>query len=237
MGIPRQRIPGHLQAGKTAVESEIQSAGPPWASWLLVGPTGSGKTPLGRLFEEKGLGNRPCRHFDFGAELRAVAEGPERRPGLSATDIQVVRRSLLTGALLEGHEFPIALNVLRAFVRRVRLKGGERLVLNGLPRHVGQARLMEDIVKMIVVVSLEAAPEVVRERIRLNTGGDRLERPDDDLHAIRKKLVIFQMRTLPLVDYYENREIPVFRVSVGIRMTPEEMYARIIPLAVARGIP
>jgi adenylate kinase len=222
--------------GRTAVEIDPQPDGPPWASWLLVGPTGSGKTPLGHLFEEKGLGSRRCRHFDFGAELRAVAAGPEGTADLAAAQIQVIRESLSSGALLEDRDFPIALGVLRAFVRRAGFGGDDRLVLNGLPRHVGQARLMEDAVRMIAVASLEAAPEVVRERIRLNTAGDRLERPDDDLRAIRKRLVIFRMRTLPLVDYYENREVPVFRLSVGTRTTAGEMYERIVAAAAGRGI-
>jgi adenylate kinase len=218
------------------VESDRRPSGPPWNSWLLLGPTGSGKTPLGRLFEEKGLGRRRCRHFDFGAELRAAEADPLRSPGLSASDTEVIRRSLDTGALLEDHEFPIALNVLRAFVRREGVGGDDLLILNGLPRHVGQARMMEDTVKVLAVVSLEAGPEIVRERIRLNTGGDRVERPDDELQAIRRKLVIFRMRTLPLIEYYENREVPVFRLAVGIRTTAEEMSKPVVEFAAELGI-
>jgi adenylate kinase len=218
------------------VESDRRPSGPPWNSWLLLGPTGSGKTPLGRLFEEKGLGKRRCRHFDFGAELRAAEADPLRGPGLSASDTKVIRRSLDTGVLLEDHEFPIALNVLRAFVRREGVGGDDLLILNGLPRHVGQARMMEDTVKVLAVVSLEAGPEIVRERIRLNTGGDRVERPDDELQAIRRKLVIFRMRTLPLIEYYENREVPVFRLAVGIRTTAEEMSKPVVEFAAELGI-
>jgi hypothetical protein len=39
---------------------------------LLLGPTGAGKTPLGDWLEAHGLWGRPCHHFDFGANLRAV---------------------------------------------------------------------------------------------------------------------------------------------------------------------
>jgi adenylate kinase len=217
------------------VVSDRRPSGPPWDAWLLLGPTGSGKTPLGRLFEEKGLGKRTCRHFDFGAELRAIASNPERARGLSAEDERIIKRSLNTGALLEDKEFPIALHVLGAFVRREDV-GGDLLVLNGLPRHVGQARMMEDAVRILAVVSLEAGPEVVRERIRLDAGGDRTERRDDELRAIRRKLVIFRMRTLPLIDYYENREVPVLRLPVGIRTTAEEMAQRVIDFAAELGL-
>lgn len=197
-------------------------------SWLLLGPTGAGKTPLGRLMEDRGLAGRRCFHFDFGAELRAIAAAPETSPSLSAAEVEVVRRSLGTGALLEDHEFPIALKILIAFARGRGVGEHDRLILNGLPRHVGQARMMEDVVRVLAAVSLEATPEVVRERILLDTGGDRVERPDDELRAIRQKLVIFRMRTLPLIEYYENREVPVIRITTGARMTAEDMYGLIL---------
>ncbi|MCX7427258.1 MAG: hypothetical protein NTW96_16720 [Planctomycetia bacterium] len=41
---------------------------------LLLGPTGSGKTPLGDLLERRGLGGRRCVHFDFGAHLRRIVK-------------------------------------------------------------------------------------------------------------------------------------------------------------------
>jgi adenylate kinase family enzyme len=199
-------------------------------SWLLIGPTGAGKTPLGRLLEERGAGGRRCVHFDFGAELRNVAAAPEQVPGLKPLEVETIRRSLATGALLEDDEFPIALKILRAFARRSKLGEDDRLVLNGLPRHVGQARMMEDVVRVLTVISLEAAPEVIRERILLDTGGDRVDRPDDEVYAIRQKLVIFRMRTLPLIEYYENREVPVIHFAIGARMTAEEIYGAILDL-------
>jgi len=200
-------------------------------SWVLVGPTGAGKTPLGRLLEERGAAGRRCVHFDFGAELRAVSAAPEKVLGLVPPEVEVIRRSLQTGALLEDHEFPIAIKVLRAFARAKILGESDRLILNGLPRHIGQARMMEDVVRIQAVISLEATPEVVRERIILDTGGDRVERPDDELHAIRQKLVIFRMRTLPLVEYYENREVPVVRLTVRAATTAEDLYGAVIDLA------
>jgi len=206
-------------------------------SWLLLGPTGAGKTPLGRLLEEKGVAGRRCFHFDFGAELRAVAAAPEGAAGLAAAERQVVLRSLATGALLEDHEFPIALRILRAFVRRSGLAEDDRLVLNGLPRHIGQARMMEDVARVVAVISLEAGPEVIRERIELNTGGDRVDRGDDELPAVRQKLVLFRMRTLPLIEYYENREVPVVRVPVGARTGAEDAYAAVLDLVKKGAIP
>ena len=39
---------------------------------LLLGPTGSSKTPLGQLIEQRGLWQTRCLHFDFGANLRQI---------------------------------------------------------------------------------------------------------------------------------------------------------------------
>jgi adenylate kinase len=197
-------------------------------SWLLLGPTGAGKSPLGRMLEEKGVAGRRCFHFDFGAELRAVAAAPEGAVILPPGERKVVLRSLATGALLEDHEFPIALRILRAFVLRSGVAEADRLVLNGLPRHIGQARMMEDVVRVAAVISLEAGAEVIRERIALNTGGDRVDRVDDELQAVRRKLVLFRMRTLPLIEYYENREVPVFRLPIGARTGAEDLYAAVL---------
>jgi hypothetical protein len=41
---------------------------------LLIGPTGVGKTPFGSCLEKNGFRGRRCLHFDFGHELRTVAQ-------------------------------------------------------------------------------------------------------------------------------------------------------------------
>lgn len=41
-----------------------------YAAMVLLGPTGSGKTPLGHVFAARGFLNRRCAHFDFGENLR-----------------------------------------------------------------------------------------------------------------------------------------------------------------------
>jgi len=102
---------------------------------LLIGPTGSGKTPLGNRLEAQGL----ARHFDFGAQLRAGT-------GLNAAEKEFVREVLATGALLENETFYIAEKILRAFMAG---HEDELLVLNGLPRHVGQAVALELLVNVV----------------------------------------------------------------------------------------
>ncbi len=179
---------------------------------LLLGPTGAGKTPLGDDLEKRGFRGRRCFHFDFGAELRAAAGDDD--DGLRDSDRAVIRRVLETGALLEDSEFPIAWRVFRRFVRTKRIRPDDWIVLNGLPRHVGQARGLGRDVDVRAVVVLNAVPSVIRERIRSNIAGDRTNRIDDRPADIEAKLGIFEARTRPLIDFFAARGAEIVRIEV-----------------------
>ncbi len=181
---------------------------------LLLGPTGSGKTPLGELIGRDGLWGRRCVHFDFGQALRrVVADGPT--DAFSRKEVDFLRDVLCCGALLENEHFGIAEKILRAFITNHRIGPGEFIVLNGLPRHVAQAEYLSAIVEVQAVIELSCSVQIVLERIRTNTGGDRTDRRDDSAEAIRNKLEIFARRTAPLLDYYRTQGVKIERIDVG----------------------
>ncbi|MDD4986206.1 MAG: nucleoside monophosphate kinase [Dehalococcoidales bacterium] len=192
-----------------------------WKAVLLVGPTGCGKTPLGDLLEVEGLWGRRCLHFDFGRELRASLGKWSGR--LTHDERGLVGELLEAGALLEDEHFPIAGKLLAGFIAERNADAAAVVVLNGLPRHVGQAGAMEAVVDMRALVSLECAPEVAWERVRTNSGGDRGERADDTLAEVRRRIEVFRQRTLPLLEYYGARGVPVLRLEVGAKTTAREM--------------
>ena len=192
---------------------------------LLIGSTGSGKTPVGDCLEKNGLWGRRCIHFDFGANLRAIVQGGANASALSEEDLAVIRQSLETGRLLEDKDFRIAAKILREFVLQ-RAAGACDVVLNGLPRHVGQAKGIEEIVEVSLVVALECPIDVVLKRIRSNVGGDREVRIDDDPAAIESKLSVFRERTLPLLDHYRTRGVRIVTVAVNADTTPEDVIRR-----------
>jgi adenylate kinase family enzyme len=191
---------------------------------LLLGPSGSGKTPLGRLLERDGLWGARCVHFDFGEQLRQAVEAVPPPAFLQPDEVRFLREVLATGALLEDEQFPIAERILRAFLERA---GEAPVVLNGLPRHVGQARHVAPLVEVRTVVCLDCPAETVLERIGSNVGRDRTGRADDDLAAVRQKLATYAERTAPLVEHYRQRGVRVVTIPVGAADRPEDTWRRL----------
>lgn len=199
-------------------------------AFLLAGPTGSGKTPLGELLEARGLGGRGCVHLDFGRELRSASESARlrRKYGLNGKDLSVIRDSLARGTLLENETFPVAEKILRGFMKSRGLRSGDLLILNGIPRHVGQVRDIGGILDIVLVVCLECGPRVVAERIRRNAGGDRAGREDDTPPAVALRLKRFRARTLPVLDCFKRSGVRLLKVRVGVKTGPEEIVGKII---------
>jgi adenylate kinase len=171
---------------------------------LLVGPTGVGKTPLGEYAEVHGFCGKRCTHFDFGAALRRVDRGGNPVGALTADDVSFIHKVLTEGALLEDETFYIASELLKA--------------------HVGQARDVDAIVRVQRVLHLHCTPEVVHDRIVLNSGGDRAERIDDAPEAVARKLAIFEERTRPLVDHYRVLDIPVTDIEITTTSHPASIW-------------
>ena len=196
-------------------------------SILLIGPTGAGKTPAGEYIEKKGFGRKRCHHFDFGHQLRTIAQNDSLPEGMEKADHLFIREVLDKGLLLENEHFHIAEKVIDLFLCGKNFKNEDLLVLNGLPRHVDQARDLDKLVEVESLFVLECEAEDVHERIRRNTGSDRTGRTDDDLHMIRKKLEIFKTRTSPLIDYYAQSGSSVFKIKVTASSTAELTYSEI----------
>jgi len=209
-------------------ESRYEAAGVRTPASLLVGPTGSGKTPLGEHLEVHGLWRRPCVHFDFGANLRQYAAGGGAAGVLTDDERAVLRGVLEAGTLLEDRQFPMAQKILGAFLHERAADGRTWVVLNGLPRHVGQAHDLEAMVDVEVVVHLVCRAEVVLERVRTNAGGDRVGRCDDGVEALRWRIALFEGRTAPLVAWYAARGARVEGIEVEVGTTAEAMWRQLM---------
>ena len=196
-----------------------------WEAILLIGPTGSGKTPLGQLLELRGLKGKPCIHFDFGRIMRTFTDKSVHQ--VTQDEILIIRESLATGTLLEDKHFIIAKKLFFSFMTEQKPDEGMLVILNGLPRHINQAIAMEQFVDMQLLIIFECSPEVVVDRIRMNTGGDRGERTDDTPDEVKKRIDLFKQKTKPLLDYYRKFAIPEINVNVGVKSTVQDMHRQI----------
>ncbi len=200
---------------------------------LLIGPTGVGKSPLGDSIASQGLAGRRCHHLDFGSELRRAISGGEGSARYGAEELEFIHGVLERGLLLENEHFPLAQKIITLFLDRTGFSRGDLLVLNGIPRHAGQATDIAKIARIEALIVLDCTAEDVFYRIHHNVGGDRTERIDDNRELVAKKLEIFRERTAPLVAFYGQRNCPIYQVTVTARMTTEQTYRELSALASA----
>ncbi len=181
---------------------------------LLIGPTGSGKTPLGNLLAAEGFEDRHCVHFDFGANLRRVAALERPPAGFGWDDMAIIRDALEGGALLENENFHVARRIFEHFCCEHAPAPQTQLILNGLPRHIGQAADMAKLTHVHTVICLHCSAETVHRRIARNTGGDRTHRVDDGPDKIAEKLRVYETRTALLLDFYRPTDATIHDIQV-----------------------
>jgi len=205
----------------------------PVDSILILGPTGVGKSPLGDVIARKGMFGRRCHHLDFGSELRDAVSCMDRSTAYSKKELDFIHGVLELGLLLENEHFPLARKIISLYLDRVGFSEQDMLVLNGIPRHAGQARGIATIAAIHAIVVLDCSSNDILYRIRDNVGGDRTERIDDNKELIEKKLTIFRERTTPLIEHYTRQGCALYRISVSRDMTPTEAYDNVSSLAAA----
>lgn len=186
---------------------------------VLLGPPGAGKGTQAKTLAER----LRLPHVSTGDMLRHnVAEG---------TDLGKEAKSYMERGVL----VPDAL-LTQMLARRVALadaKGG--FILDGYPRTIGQAEILEVILKqnkaaITVVIYLDASEPVIIQRLsgRLvcsscglnfhatnmppkksmvcDTCGSALyQRPDDRTDTVRKRLEVYLKETSGLINYYEKK--------------------------------
>ena len=196
---------------------------------VFLGPPGAGKgTQAQRLAEEKGF-----IHISTGDLLReAVKNGTPL--GLKAKEY-----------MERGELVPDDLIV--AMIREKLPKGG-KVILDGFPRTVNQARALEQMLEEIgerleKVILFEVPDEVVVERlsgrridpktgkvyhVKYNPppeGVEVIQRDDDREEVVRKRLKVYREQTQPLVDYYRQKGI---LEAVDASQLPEEVYRQLL---------
>lgn len=182
---------------------------------IIIGPQGSGKGTQAKMAAEA-LG---VAHISTGDMLRDIAR---QDTGLGA-QIDMLLRS---GSLVSDDTVT---EILKERISKGDCKKG--FILDGYPRNMQQAMLLESIARIDAVIFLDIPTEesVKRLAARLvcrrcgeiygaakqpfeegkcdKCGGDIYQRSDESEFAVRRRLEIFHKETKPLVDYYRNKRL------------------------------
>lgn len=149
----------------------------------------------------------------------------------------------------------VAVDIIRHRLKKDDAKSG--YILDGFPRTVPQAEMLEEMLKDMETaldraIYLEASEEVIIERLSgrricrecgkiyhtLNMpsrssgicdicGGETYQRPDDQPDAIRRRLQVYQEKTADLIQWYADRNL-LTRVAADIAR--EETYKELSEL-------
>ncbi len=175
-----------------------------------MGPPGAGKSPVGDALERR----TGWIHFDLGARLRAIAGGEDDH-GLTGRERAFVRDVLDADALFPDERFPLVRKIVQTFLCRRRSAPG--VVLNGLPRTVGQAERLRELLDIRRVVRLDCPADIAAVRVTRRRGGateDHADRADDEPDRFRQRLEIYERETPALLEHFRDRGVEVVTIPV-----------------------
>lgn len=185
---------------------------------LLIGPPGSGKGTQGKILDA--LPGIHC--WKAGDALRAIA--PESDIG------RMIHLHLSRGELVPDElAVSLCLDDLKAHVTAgMYHPATDLLVLDGLPRTVGQAVLLD--AQMAVLRILHLVCDDVEQLVRrLRQRAAEQGRADDaDERMIRHRLEVYQRDTAPVLEYYPAERI----AKIDALKSPAEVFDQILHLVI-----
>jgi len=213
--------PGRTVArGRCSVFPRSETIGVRGVNIIIIGPQASGKgTQATRIAGQYGI-----FHFSTGDALRAeVKSGSELGKELSAV--------MNAGKLVSDE---LIFNI----VKKVYQEHPEGILLDGYPRTIAQAELVKADLKVDAVVEIVIKDATAVERISsrfmcsecgagYNTvslppkqagvcdkdGAALVQRDDDKPEAVLKRLALYHDQTAPVVSFYEQLDVPVYKVD------------------------
>lgn len=203
---------------------------------VLLGPPGAGKGTHGqRWAEENGW-----RYAATGDLLREAVQ--------KQTPVGIQAKAYMEKGLLVPDE------VMHGIVEEVLISSNQPLVLDGYPRTLAQAELLDEMVErhgwtLKAAILLNLSDDEVVERLSSRRvcpncqaiynliskpprndeicdecGTKLMQRDDDKPEVIRKRLSVYREQTAPVVDYYKTKGILIEVCSSG---SPEDVYDRL----------
>lgn len=165
---------------------------------IFIGPQGSGKgTQIAKLYEVIAAADPARRIVDIqtGRRFRALAAKRETFADKKVAD------SLDSGELQPD----FITHLLWGQAMLDQLDPKSHLLIDGVPRTAHQARVLDNALAFferdtVIVINLDTPEDVVRERMVSRARGD------DTPESIETRLRWYKEDTLPVLDFYRNRE-------------------------------
>ncbi len=139
----------------------------------------------------------------------------------------------------------IVVEVLKQHLAKI--PKGKGVILDGFPRTIEQAKILESIFKLDVILLLDVPDWIIIERLSSRRickncgtvynirflkpkiegvcdkcGGQLYQRPDDNPEVIKKRLQVYQDQTSPLLKYYKEKKIPIITSTATALDTPPD---------------
>ncbi len=165
---------------------------------IFIGPQGSGKgTQIAKLYNVIAEHDPSRRIVDIqtGRRFRALAAKSETFSDKKIAD------TLDSGELQPD----FITHLLWGQAMLDQLDPKSHLLIDGFPRNAHQARVLDNAFSFferdkVTVINLDTPEDVVRERMASRA------RSDDTPESIETRLRIYREETLPLLEYYNNRD-------------------------------
>ncbi len=161
---------------------------------IFLGAPGAGKGTQAQILAE----SAGIPHISTGDILRAEVKGQ--------TDLGLKAKSYMD----KGELVPdsLILDMIRARLGQPDASKG--WILDGFPRNVSQAEFLDRLLAEIgqnydLAINLDVPQDRLVERL-LNRATIQ-NRPDDTEDVIRRRLVVYDEQTLPLIDYYRQKGV------------------------------
>jgi len=132
--------------------------------------------------------------------------------------------------------------------RLSKIPKGKGFILDGYPRTLEQAKILDAITKIDVILLLDVPDWIIIERLSSRRicrncgtvynvrflkpkvegicdkcGGTLYQRSDDNPEVIKKRLQVYQEQTRPLLEYFKAKKVPFVASSTPTLDTPPEL--------------
>ena len=160
-----------------------------------------------------------------------------------------VKSYMEKGALVPDE---VVVEVLKAHLAKI--SKGRGFILDGYPRTLDQAKKLNSITKIDVIMQLNVPDWIIIERLSARRvckscgtvynvkylkskvegvcdkcGGSLYQRTDDNPETIKKRLEIYQEQTSPLIAYYKEMKVPFIELETKtLDQPPEPMVERLL---------